>query len=71
MIVTTNEIKNNAIFLLPENDTAKIEISHKYKNEYYFIRYFDIDNYHYSTYCSPSINDIAREINTNLTTLKP
>jgi hypothetical protein len=49
MIVTTNEIKNNAIF----------------------IRYLDIDNYHYSTYCSPSINDIAREINTNLTTLKP
>ena len=71
MIITTNEIKNNAIFLLPENDTAKIEISHKYKYKYYFIKYIDADGYHFSTYCSPSINDITNEINNNLTILKP
>ncbi len=61
-------IINEAVFISASNDKAVIEVSNKYNaNGYYFIRYYYIDGYHYSTYCSGSKYDILNELKDFLT----
>jgi surface antigen len=71
MKYTKKDIKNNTIFLVPNNESLKVEISTNNGKPYYFLRYMDIDNYHYLTYCTPFVDDIVKSINRYFTTLRP